>query len=120
MDSMTTEMRKQYWTKVIEECNNSGMNKTEWLKLNNINRHTYYAWQQKLRVEKGTEILVQQTKVNQSIEVPIIAELKKPKTKMIETETSKVVIKHRSLSVEINEGTSESLLETIIKVLSNV
>ena len=36
MDKITRQVRIEHWTQIMNECLNSGMNKTEWCRANGI------------------------------------------------------------------------------------
>ena len=66
MERITHAMRRERWKQIIQECNNSGALKKDWLKEHNINPKLFYRWQQKLRMEIGTELVLAQ----QNIQAP--------------------------------------------------
>ena len=49
MDSRVSELRLMHWKEIITECNNSGMQKKQWMELNNINFKAFYRYQKKIR-----------------------------------------------------------------------
>ena len=51
MDKITHQVRIEYWTKIMNECLNSGMNKTEWCRANGISDKQFFYWQRILRKE---------------------------------------------------------------------
>ena len=70
MDKITHAMRREKWRAIIQECNESGMTKQDWLKAHNINSKTYYNWQRKLRMEIGTELVLAQNNALASVQKP--------------------------------------------------
>lgn len=44
MDRITHEVRAEHWTKIMNECINSGMSKTVWCKENEISEKQSFYW----------------------------------------------------------------------------
>ena len=51
MDKITHQIRAEHWTKVLNECINSGMSKTAWCRANGISEKQLFYWQRILRRE---------------------------------------------------------------------
>lgn len=51
MELKAKEIRKQQWMEIITNCNNSGMNKTQWCRENGINAKSFFYYQKVLRDE---------------------------------------------------------------------
>ena len=51
MDKITRQVRIEHWTQIMNECLNSGMNKTEWCRANGILDKHFFYWQRILRKE---------------------------------------------------------------------
>ena len=51
MDKITRQIRAEHWTKVLNECINSGMSKTAWYRANGISEKQLFYWQRILRRE---------------------------------------------------------------------
>ena len=51
MDKITRQVRIEHWTQIMNECLNSGMNKTEWCRSNGISDKQFFYWQRILRKE---------------------------------------------------------------------
>ena len=51
MDKITHQVRIEHWTQIMNECLNSGMNKTEWCRANGISDKQFFYWQRILRKE---------------------------------------------------------------------
>ena len=60
---------------IIQECNQATkdglMTKTEWFEIHNINPATFYRWQQYLRDEFATEVLIQRSQTSVQNEIVI-------------------------------------------------
>lgn len=51
MDKITHQIRAEHWTKILNECINSGMFKTAWCRANGISEKQFFYWQRILRRE---------------------------------------------------------------------
>ena len=51
MDKITRQVRIEHWTQIMNECLNSGMNKTKWCRANGILDKHFFYWQRILRKE---------------------------------------------------------------------
>ena len=51
MDKITHQVRVEHWTKIMNECINSGMSKTAWCRANGISEKQFFYWQRILRRE---------------------------------------------------------------------
>lgn len=56
MDKITHEMRLAQWSKLFQECNESGLPKLEWCKQNSINYKLFFYWQRRVREEAYNSI----------------------------------------------------------------
>lgn len=128
MSQSSHKMREQHWISIVQECNKAskeeGISKRQWLERNNINYHTYYRWQQRLRNEVASELLVVQAKQNTSAiaerQAAQFAEVMIPAATHTSTHHCKTILRCRSIEIELNEDISDQLLMRLIKVLSYV
>ena len=44
MDKITHQVRAERWTKILNECMNSGMSKTAWCRANGISEKQFFYW----------------------------------------------------------------------------
>ena len=51
MDKITHQVRAEHWTKILNECMNSGMSKTAWCRANGVSEKQFFYWQRILRRE---------------------------------------------------------------------
>ena len=51
MDKITHQVRAEHWTRILNECMNSGMSKTAWCRANGISVKQFFYWQRILRRE---------------------------------------------------------------------
>ncbi len=66
MDKITRQVRIEHWTQIMNECLNSGMNKTEWCRANGISDKQFFCGQRILRKEsfaasKGLSAIINPT-----------------------------------------------------------
>lgn len=125
MDRITHQVRAEYWAKILNECMNSGMNKTAWCKANGISDKQFFYWQRILRREAFES--------SQNADLPVVpksalplatenisfAEVKLPSAEK-QSEMSfvpDVVIRKGNLILEISNSASEALLSRIGGIL---
>lgn len=118
MDKSTHAVRLEQWTKLVQCCADSGLTKKEWCSQNNIKLKTYYYWQRRVR----NHALMLKT----AVPAPDTAftEVKLRGTVPADTASSKdipdfradVVIRSRTLTIEISNTASDRLLSVIGKV----
>lgn len=120
MEKYTHEMRRQYWTKVIQECNTSGMRKKEWMEQNGIRSKSFYYWQKKLRLELSVEVaqknlgFSQQEPNRQLSNAPVFMPVQ-----TAQDSSAPVVIRYGSALIEISENVSDSFLRRILEAAGN-
>jgi hypothetical protein len=117
MDKITHAMRQEKWKSIIQECNNSGMKKNEWMAAHNIDPKTFYRWQRKFRVELGTELVIAQNNAMSSVQnQPDFCQLKTS----IPSVPSKAVINAGHLNIEVHEDITDEFLLRILRAVSHV
>jgi hypothetical protein len=115
MERVTHAMRREKWKQIIQECNNSGMRKKDWLALNHVQEKAYYRWQKILRVETESEIILSNS-TDPVLTQPSFVQLQPPSAI---SEDKPVIIRTDELSIEVTEDISDSFLLRIIKAISN-
>ncbi len=55
MDKITHQVRAEHWTRILNECMNSGMSKTAWCRANGISEKQFFYWQRILRREASVK-----------------------------------------------------------------
>ena len=113
MEHITHAMRARHWAEIVKECNESGMKKKDWLDQHNINAKSYYRWQQKLRIQVGTDLILSEA------DKPTLdlAELKNSSPSRLE---SSVRIQKDGMIISLSDDIPDAMLIRIMKVLSNV
>lgn len=120
MDQSSHKLREQHWMTIIQQCNREskeeGFTKLEWMERNNINYHSFYRWQHKLRNNIASELLIAQAKMP----VPQFAEVLPPQPCTVADASSKTVLRCKNITVELSEDITDQLFMRLIKVLSYV
>jgi hypothetical protein len=118
MDKVTltkAEFRLRQWTKIIQDCQSSNLTVTDWCNQNNIGAKSYYYWLRKLRLKTCEETEFSLSTKKQAI-VPL-----QLSSLQANTPINPVVTIHiGSTSIDIVEGTSQSMIEAVLKSLRNV
>ena len=115
MDHMTHAMRHAYWMRIIGECNQSGMKKSQWCAEHEVDIKAFYRWQRKLRTETY-QVAVQKIPSIDTGNVPIIAELKKPTPVK---SVASVAVHVGKATIEIQESVSDEFLARLVKVMGS-
>ena len=124
MDKITRQVRIEHWTQIMNECLNSGMNKTEWCRANGISDKQFFYWQRILRQEAYQQMESQSASPASSALVPDVKEEKSSHPAFVEirpvtSETGSstfrpdVIIHSGDLTVEIANTASEELLRKL-------
>lgn len=125
MDERVHEVRKKNWVEIIEACNASGQNKSEWCRENGISLRQFYYWQKKLREElyeaarsKECAGLACYTGNRPGV---IFAEV--PSAPMVAADGDKfcadAVIRVGAVTMELSNTASKHLLESLGRVIGN-
>ena len=117
MDKSTHEMRLMKWTAIIKECRSSGKTVTAWCSENNISSKSFYYWQRKVR--NTVFDTMKDTKIQSNTK---FVQLPAPIDSSIDTPSFKAnMILHVGNNIlELSNSTSENLLSTVLKVITNV
>lgn len=118
MDNLTHAVRLEQWTTIVQNCANSGLTKKEWCRQNNIKTKTYYYWQR--RVRKHALMMGNNSSVPDTSFTEI--RIREPLTGCPQASGTPhsfqpdVVIRNRTLTIEISNTASDRLLTLIGKV----
>lgn len=105
MEELLNSTSREYWRNVIRECKESGMSKSEWMNLHNINSATFYRWQRILS-----------NKDEEENEESIVC-LEEPE--VVQQTIPSVTVTKNDIRVEIHENISDKLLQKIMRALNN-
>lgn len=116
MDKVTltkAEFRLRQWTKIIQDCQASNLTITDWCNQNNIGAKSYYYWLRKLRLKscEGTEIPTKKQAI-----IP----LQLSSLQGTAPVHPAITIHIGSASIDIAEGTTQSMIEAVLKSLRNI
>ena len=126
MDKITHQVRAEHWTRILNECMNSGMSKTAWCRANGISAKQFFYWQRILRREayeasqNPSLPAVAETKQLSAVQQSVsFAEIKLP---AVSPDASPVlrpdlVIRKGDLVLEISNSASSGLLSRIGGIL---
>lgn len=127
MDKTTHQVRVEQWTKIMNECINSGMNKTAWCKANGISVKRFFYWQRILRREafesmqnsklpavNPTECLPETQESLSFAEIKLPCTTQQNKSSVFRPD---LVIRKGDLILELSNSVSEELLSRIGGIL---
>ena len=120
MDSrdITKGYRLNQWTEIIRECRSSGQTVSGWCFEHGVNSKSYYYWLRKVRaaacealpaIKEGNNLIVPF-----DVQVPTGAD-----SYHSHKRTADVILHIGSATVEINNGASATLIESILKAVQN-
>ena len=95
------EYRKQQWTQIIRECQNSGLSNKEYCRQHGISEKTYYYWLRKLRAEAAEGL-------------PQIVEMEPPAME------DKVYIRFRGAELTLPAGTEVEAIAAVLRSLQQL
>ena len=124
MDQTTHIVRRNYWAGIIAASNNRPKNTSvsQWLTENGIKAKSYYYWLRKFRKE-AFEAADDSDKQSIVPKGSAFAEIK-PASSSYETETDSsfvpnAVIKSGMFTIALSNGTSDSLVKSIVEAISH-
>ena len=117
MDQVTlvkNQYRVEQWSKLIQECQSSGMKVNDWCEANGISHHAYYYWLRKLR-ENACQSLP-----------AVSGEDNSPTFKKLEIQSpvpdtqAAVIIHLGPATVEVQNGASQQTVEAVLLALKSI
>ena len=129
MDKITHQVRAEHWTKIMNECINSGMAKTAWCRANGISEKQFFYWQRILRREAfdnskksslPATVGSDQELASATQRTVSFTEIKLPSSPQSTAPVfhPDLVIRKGSLVLEISNSASEDLLSRIGGILN--
>ena len=130
MDQCTHEVRAEYWRNIIKACGQrpAGQSAKKWMDENGICEQSYYHWQRKFRQQAYDQVKEKETlpsvaaKTEVSFaEIPYsLAVGREDMPGVIEADREPAaVIRTSTMSIEISNRISESLLSRILREVSH-
>lgn len=117
MDQVTlvkNQYRLEQWTKLIQECQSSGMKIDDWCDANGVTRHAYYYWLRKVRQSACQDL-------------PAVNEPQKITTfKRLEVQTpsagaqAAVIIHLPTTTLEVQNGACQQTVEAVLLALKSL
>lgn len=121
MDKITHKVRREQWTKIINECLTSGMNKTAWCREHGISDKSFFYWQRRLREDAYVSTMEPPSlPAVKTVNVPAapsvdFVQLKFPEQPAVSSVAFRpdIIIRKDSFSLEISNPASAELLSRI-------
>lgn len=117
MDQVTAvknQYRSEQWTKLIQECQSSGMKVDDWCKANGVTHHAYYYWLRKIRSHACKELPAALETTN------TVAFKKLEVQKPVPNIQAAVIIRLPKATLEITEGTSKQTIQAVLLALQSL
>ncbi|WP_420319499.1 IS66 family insertion sequence element accessory protein TnpA [Faecalicatena contorta] len=54
--NITHQVRAEHWSKIMNECINSGMSKTAWCRANGVSEKQFFYWQRILTQKQSIQV----------------------------------------------------------------
>ena len=120
VQKLTHEVRLQQWSRIVEECRNSGSSIKSWCEENGINSKTYYYWQKKVCQATCRELAMSQQQKMETVPAnppPVFAELSMPRTNCGNVA---LTIHHHNTEVHIYNGADATLVEIALLAIRSL
>lgn len=116
---VTRKYRLNQWTEIIRECRSSGQTVSAWCSEHNINPKSYYYWLKRVRTA-ACEALPSLSARNNPI-VPVNIPVPTAGTGPAAQESSSdIVLRFGTVTLEISNNASATLIENTLRALQNV
>ena len=121
MDNSTMAVRLEHWTQLVQNCVNSGLSKKEWCEKNQIPPKTFYYWQRRVRQNAlAVQPALSDSTAITEIEIPSNSDETGIRVQDRPCFQPDVVIRDRTLTIEISNTASKQLLSCIGQVIRYV
>lgn len=111
-----TQFNKEQWLNIIKERQTSGLTIKAWCRQNNIRVNAYYYWLRRVRESACSEYL---TEVQSDSQSPVVFAPLHTNEKVTSTQAP-VIIHTQNADIEVREGSSLQILETVLTALKNI
>jgi transposase-like protein len=111
--------RLNQWAAIIRECRSSGQTVAAWCKDHNVNLKSYYYWLKRVRTAACEALPV----LNSDNNFIVPVNLQNPTAaagSVDQKSTPAMVIRHGSITLEISNSASATLIENMLKALQYV
>ena len=117
MDQVTlvkNQYRLEQWTRLIQDCQSSGMRVDDWCEANGVTHHAYYYWLRKVRKAACQDLSV-------TSEMESSTHFKQLKVQAPAANTQAAVIIHLpSATLEIQNGATQQTVEAVLLALKSI
>ncbi len=124
VSELTTKMNIQKWSKLIEECKNSGKSVRSWCLQNDINHSQYFYWQRKIckEITKSCDKKEVATVDKMAVENTIFAEVRLSEEPVYVETINDVAISMyvNNNPIQIYNNASEDILRRTLRVLKDL
>lgn len=114
---LTNEINIQKWSKIIEECRNSGMKIIQWCKEKSVSKSQYYYWQNKI-CDSVCENLPVVKELKLSTNIPTFTEVKMPTND--ESNDIALTIFINNISVQIHNHANEDTIGATLRIIKTL
>ena len=117
MDQVTlvkNQYRLEQWTRLIQDCQSSGMRVDDWCEANGVTHHAYYYWLRKVRKAACQDLSV-------TSEMESSTHFKQLEVQLPAANTQAAVIIHLpSAALEIQNGAAQQTVEAVLLALKSI
>ena len=117
MDQVTlvkNQYRLEQWTRLIQDCQSSGMRVDDWCEANGVTHHAYYYWLRKVR-----KAACQDLSVTSKMESSAHFQQLEVQAPTANTQAS-VIIHLPSATLEIQNGATQQTVEAVLLALKSI
>jgi transposase-like protein len=116
---VTQKYRLSQWTEIIRECRSSGQTVSAWCADHDINPKSYYYWLRRVRTAACEALPSISTENNQIVPVNIPVHTADTSSEDQES-SSDIVLRFGSVTLELRNNASATLIENTLRALQNV
>lgn len=117
MDQVTlvkNQYRLEQWTRLIQDCQSSGMRVDDWCEANGVTHHAYYYWLRKVRKAACQDL-------SATSEMESSTHFKQLEVQVQAANTQAAVIIHLpSATLEIQNGATQQTVEAVLLALKSI
>lgn len=119
---ITNKYRMEQWTAIIQEQINSGKRVNEWCQEYSISRDSFYYWLRKVKLALVQNKAAMETPVAlQTPQLPKVVPLMPPlPDPAISNSNTAIILRANGITLEIQEGASDVIIERTLKVLQRI
>ena len=117
MDQVTlvkNQYRLEQWTKLIQDCQSSGMKIDDWCEANGVTHHAYYYWLRKVR-----QAACQDLPTVSGVNTPTTFKKLSVQTPIANTQAA-VNIHLSGATLEVTNGASKETVEAVLLALRSI